>query len=104
MNYKNINPEEFSKLMSQEGYVVLDVRSEREAAQASIPGSMLIDIMNPSFASEVEKLDKSKNYLIYCRSGQRSGSACGYMAGLGFGELYNLAGGILAWSRSAVAA
>ena len=99
MNYKNIEPQEFSDLMNQDGYVVLDVRSELEASERSIPGSKLINIMSPVFQSEIEKLDKSKKYLVYCRSGNRSGSACSYMDTMGFENLHNLAGGIIAWNR-----
>ncbi len=99
MSFKNIDAIEFSELVNQEGSIVLDVRSEGEAAQGSIPGSMLINIMSPSFSLEIEKLDKSKVYLVYCQSGNRSSSACGYMSSLGFENLHNLSGGILSWNR-----
>ena len=99
MSYKNIEPEEFSDLMTKEGYVVLDVRSPGELSEGLIEGHKLINIFDPSFRSEIEKLDKSKGYLIYCRSGNRSESACGFMDSLGFENLYNLSGGIIAWNR-----
>ena len=99
MSYKNIAAKEFNELMNQEGHVVLDVRSPGELSEGAIDDHIMININDPSFPSEIEKLDKSKAYLIYCRSGSRSESACGYMDSLGFENLYNLSGGIIAWNR-----
>jgi len=52
------------------------------------------------FMNEIEKLDREKPYLVYCRSGNRSGKACNMMDQLGFGNTYNLIGGMLAWAGS----
>lgn len=97
--YEDIDSEEFQeKSTSDDNGVLLDVRTQEEYDSGYIPNSMLIDIMGGDFAEEIAKLDKSKNYYVYCRSGNRSGQACAYMASIGFsGELYNLAGGILGW-------
>ncbi|MCP4456772.1 MAG: rhodanese-like domain-containing protein [Cytophagales bacterium] len=99
MNFKEIDPQEFNELSEKQKYVVLDVRSSLEAAQASIPNSEQINILNPLFRSKVEKLDKEKSYLVYCRSGQRSANACGIMDEMGFKNLHNLSGGIIAWKQ-----
>jgi len=104
MSYKNIDVQEFKELMQSENNVVIDVRAPGELVEGSIDGHQLINIFDPSFRDEVEKLDKVKGYLIYCRSGNRSGSACGYMSSIGFENLYNLSGGIIAWNRYQVAA
>ena len=79
-------------------HVILDVRSPQELAEGSIPGHIMINMFDPSFQEEIQKLDKTKTYLIYCRSGNRSGQTCAMMSQMGFGELYNLAGGIGAWN------
>jgi rhodanese-related sulfurtransferase len=47
---------------------------------------------------KVSELDKTKEFLVYCRSGGRSGMACGLMAKNGFDKLNNLKGGIMAWN------
>ena len=99
MNFKEIAPQEFNELSEKDGYIVLDVRSSLEAAQGSIPNSEQINILNPSFRSKLDKLDKGKSYLVYCRSGQRSANACGIMSELGFKNLHNLSGGIIAWKQ-----
>lgn len=98
MNYRNINASEFAELKEQENHVVLDVRSPGELAEGAIPGHIMINIFDPAFASKITELDKSKTYLVYCRSGNRSGQACAFMASMGFSNLYNLNGGIGAWN------
>ena len=99
-NYKDIVVEEFQELATQPGCVILDVRTKRELTEGKIPGSIMIDYFDISFRKKVAKLDKSKKYLIYCRSGNRSGKSCKLMSTIGFENLYNLKGGIIAWNRA----
>lgn len=96
--FKNISAKEFEEGIKQHpDAVILDVRTEPEHMDEHIPGSVLINIMSPEFAQKIRELDKDKPYYVYCRSGNRSGSACGFMASQGFKELYNLAPGIMGW-------
>nr|WP_152426342.1 rhodanese-like domain-containing protein [Cesiribacter andamanensis] len=98
MKYKNIGAEELKKLQEENpDAVVLDVRTPGEVRGGKIPGATTIDIMDRNFANRIETLDKDKPYLVYCRSGNRSGQACSYMAERGFTRLYNLNGGIGSW-------
>lgn len=99
--YQNIDEIDFAeKFKADDNAVLLDVRTQEEYDSGFIAGSTLMDIFQPDFKSKVETLDKSKNYYVYCRSGNRSGQACGLMSQLGFtGELYNLDGGILGWTQ-----
>lgn len=99
VGYENVSVAEFKDLMQKE-YILLDVRSEQEYNQGHIDGTLLIDIRQPDFKQRIKKLDKNKSYLVYCRSGNRSGKACSVMHELGFTSLYNLQGGYMAWSRS----
>lgn len=98
--YQDIDAEKFQELMKEKETVVLDVRTPAETSDGVVPGYQMINIMAPDFREQINKLDKSKTYLVYCRSGNRSGQACDYMAGLGFDKLYNLSGGIGAWNRA----
>jgi len=99
MRFENLSPEAFEKLIGQEGFILLDVRAPEEYAEGQIKGHILVNFYDPAFADELDELDKSKNYLVYCRSGNRSGQACELMRELGFeSELYNLLGGIRAWN------
>ncbi len=54
----------------------------------------------PALKQELEKLDRNKKYLLYCRSGKISGKTLKMMNKLGFKEAYNMKGGILAWSKA----
>lgn len=88
----------FEDQVKQDGdAVLLDVRTPMENNQARIPNSKLIDISSPSFLDEIESLDKSKSYYVYCRSGNRSYHAGVAMLKMGFENVYNLAPGIIGW-------
>lgn len=83
--------------------VLLDVRTQEEYDEKHLPEAQLIDIRQPqNFMDEVQSLDKSKRYFIYCRSGARSGQACQVLDQLGVAATFNLAGGILAWTGEVV--
>ena len=87
------------KLNEDENAVILDVRTQEEVEEGKIPNSLHIDIhRGQGFIYEVDALDKSKNYYVYCRSGGRSGQACSIMNQLGFENTYNLIGGISEWT------
>ncbi|GGH40058.1 rhodanese [Mangrovimonas yunxiaonensis] len=87
-----------AQLAKDDNAVILDVRTDEEVEEGIIPNSKHIDIyMGQGFIDEVEKLDKSKNYYIYCRSGNRSGQACAIMNQLGFENTSNLLGGFSEW-------
>ena len=69
---------------------VIDVRAPDEVAAGHLHGSMHIDIQGSDFASKMNELDKSANYVIYCRSGNRAGAAIEWMTENGFtGTLTN---------------
>ncbi len=69
---------------------VIDVRTPEEVAAGSLHGALYIDIQGPDFASQMNELDKSANYVVYCRSGNRAGQAIEWMTENGFtGTLTN---------------
>ena len=87
-----------SKLENDDNAFILDVRTEEEVEDGIIPKSENIDIyLGQEFVDQLEKLDKSKNYYVYCRSGNRSGQACAIMNSIGFENAYNLEGGFMNW-------
>lgn len=100
----DLTQEEWSEqLESDENTFILDVRTPEEVEEGYIPGATNIDIyLGQEFVDELEKLDKSKNYYVYCRSGQRSGQACAIMNKLGFENAYNLEGGFMNWTGDIV--
>lgn len=74
---------------------LIDVRTPSEFATGHIDQAINIDFENPSFASEVRKLDTTKTYFVYCRSGNRSGQAVSIMKSNGIKNIYELSGGII---------
>jgi rhodanese-related sulfurtransferase len=96
---KNLTQDQWSKEVAEDkNAVILDVRTEEEFIEGYIPTATNIDIYKgQGFLDEVEKLDKSKNYYVYCRSGARSAQACALMKQQGFDSAYNLMGGITDW-------
>lgn len=95
--YENIDVSKFKEMMDNPDTVILDVRAPSEVDKGAIPGHLNINFLSLNFGSKIKDLDKEKTYLVYCRSGARSASACKKMSKLGFEKLYNLSGGILAW-------
>ena len=96
---KTINQQDFKAMQSKPDVVVLDVRTPGEVSEGIINGAtMFLDYNSSDFDQQLDGLDKSKTYLVYCRSGNRSGKACHTMLDKGFKQVYNLDGGISAWS------
>ncbi len=82
---------------SNPDFVLLDVRTPEEYATEHIAGSVLLDFYSDDFEDELDKLDKSKTYLVYCRSGNRSSQSMPILEDLGFIRVYDMGGGINQW-------
>jgi phage shock protein E len=93
-----ISTAEAAQLAVDPEVVVIDVRTPEEFAEGHIEGATLIDINSPTFGDEIDALDRDVNYLVYCRSDNRSGQAVAIMEQLGFGQLWDMDGGVIAWS------
>lgn len=81
------------------GFVILDVRTPEEYADGHIEKALNLDYYSETFRDELDELDKGKTYLVYCRSGKRSRAAADIMEELGFGNGYNMRGGIVQWQE-----
>lgn len=100
-NINLVGPADFEKaLQSDQDYQLIDVRTPSEFDRGYIEGATLIDFMQPNFQSEMAKLDKSKPVLLYCAVGGRSGKAAKMLSDMGFEDVYDLRGGIRAWTVS----
>lgn len=102
MVYLNITAEEARKLMdSEEGCIILDVRTREEYDQGHIPGAILIP--NTEIEAKAADLlpDKEQLILVYCRSGRRSKLAAQSLADLGYTNIREF-GGILDWPYEVV--
>lgn len=72
------------------------MRTLREYESGHLENATLIDFNSPDFLHNIKTLDKEKTYLLYCRSGNRSGKALRMMKNEGFKRVYHLEGGIKA--------
>lgn len=101
--FENINALVFEKEMEQNpDAVILDVRSKWEFESGHIPGAKHLDFFSPYLEAELNNLERDKYYLVYCRSGARSYTACNVMANMGFKKLANMMGGLIAWRGEVV--
>jgi len=97
---KRLDPQSFGKKLKEaKEPILIDVRTAGEYAQGHLPKAQLFDIYSNDFKSNVSKLDKSKPVFVYCKAGSRSGSAVNILSDLGFREIYDLNGGIMAWRK-----
>lgn len=87
------------RLDTGEPLQLIDVREpfEWNIANLGDHGAVLIPL--GEFADRAADLDPDVDVVLYCRSGARSASAARYLAGRGFGRVYNLEGGITAWAE-----
>lgn len=91
------------QLKTDDNAFVLDVRTPEEVEEGYIANSTNFDIyLGQGFMDEIQKLDRSKNYYVYCRSGNRSGQACAIMNSIGIENTYNLEGGFMNWEGEVV--
>lgn len=95
--YVNITAEEAKVLMeSEEGYVILDVRTQEEYAEGHIPGAVLLPLDDVAAGAQTVLPDKDQLILVYCRSGRRSKLAAEELVKLGYTNIREF-GGIIDW-------
>ncbi|MBI5329175.1 MAG: rhodanese-like domain-containing protein [Betaproteobacteria bacterium] len=97
---KQVGPQEAVMLFNHEDALVLDVREPSEWADGHIAKARHIPLGKlKDRLTELEKF-KGKPIIAVCRSGNRSGHACGLLKKSGFENLHNLAGGMSAWEQA----
>jgi adenylyltransferase/sulfurtransferase len=94
---KEITVQELKKLRDESADIqLIDVREEYEFENAQMGGELIPmgDIMN-----QLDKVSKTKQVIIHCRSGARSGAICNLLESQGYNNVFNLKGGIIAWAN-----
>ena len=94
----NLNVNDFAKKITDSSVTLVDVRTPGEFASGHIAGATNVDFESGNFEQDIQKLDKTKTYAVYCRSGNRSGQATALMVKDGFKAVFNLDGGVINWS------
>ena len=100
--YEQISGAEAKALMdSENGYIIIDARTQEEYDQGHIPGAIMIPEYEIADRAEKELPDKNQLILVYCRSGRRSKIAAEELVKLGYTNVKEF-GGIIDWDYEIV--
>lgn len=98
---ETVSPERASEIIDGgDGVVVLDIRTPEEFAEARLAGAVNIDFYADDFQDRLAELDKGTDYVLYCRTGNRTSTAREMMRDLGFSSVHEVDGGIVNWYES----
>lgn len=101
-NIVDVSPKAASELITKNKgdsrFVILDIRTPREFKAGHLPNSIMIDFYSNAFLDKIKQLDKTKTYLVYCRSGNRSGRSMRLFKKLSFQKVYHMNSGIIGWN------
>lgn len=99
--FETISPVRAADLVSKHRYdvnfVLLDVRTPAEYMRSHISKAVQINYYSKKSVDQLRHLDRTKTYLIYCRTGNRSWKTLRRIRGMGFRRVYNMAEGIKGW-------
>lgn len=99
--FEAVTPKEASTLIQKNKanpeFVILDVRTPKEFASGHVEDAVNLDYYSKTIVDDLDRLDKTKTYLIYCRTGNRSGKTFNFMKELRFQKVYHMVGGITRW-------
>lgn len=96
-HYKILAVDQYEEVVTDTNVQIIDVRTADEFADGHLKGATNIDVQGKNFEALVSEFNKDKPVYIYCRSGMRSAKAGKTLEAMGFKEIYDLKGGILAW-------
>ena len=97
--YHKVSAEEAKKMIDENSKIILlDVRSEAEYKEKHIHGATLLPLPELESKAATVLPDKDAVILVYCRSGMRSRNASNQLVSMGYTQVYDIEGGINAWS------
>ena len=94
-NVKSMTGKEALQAHAERRATLIDVRTPAETSQGKLKGAREMNVTSMDFKNNISKLDRSKPYILYCRSGMRSARACKIMEKEGFTDLTNVSGGYM---------
>ncbi|MFD1063317.1 rhodanese-like domain-containing protein [Winogradskyella litorisediminis] len=97
---KLVTAAEMKSILELEDVQLVDVRSAEEYEEVRIKNAQNIDFNSPTFDDDVEKLDKNKPVVLYCKGGGRSAKCAKKLQDAGFKKIYDLQGGISQWQHT----
>ncbi|MSQ80143.1 MAG: rhodanese-like domain-containing protein [Candidatus Methylopumilus sp.] len=93
-----IDASTLSSMLKKENMLLIDVRNDDEVVKGIIKGAKHIPLA--ILPQEINKLPKKSSIVFYCHSGVRSAHAASYLAEQDYHDVYNLAGGVIAWANA----
>ena len=100
--YRKISAEEaYLMMMSEDDFIILDVRTEEEYVEQRIEGAILIPDTQIRLRAQRVIPDKYRLIFVYCRSGVRSAASARILVSLGYVNVYDM-GGIIDWNYGTV--
>lgn len=94
---KEVTVQELKAMMdNKEDFQLIDVREEMEFEHCNIGGEL---IPLGTVMDNLSKISKDKKVVVHCKAGGRSGTIVQMLDAQGYTNLYNLKGGIMAWSN-----
>ena len=91
------------KQNGDKNFAILDIRTPGEFQAGHLANSILIDYYSQTFADQLKRLDKTKSYLVYCRTGNRSTKSLELFKKLKFQKVYHMSSGISGWKSEGFA-
>ena len=96
--YIEVNTNDAITLMDEDNLIILDVREEKERKSGFIDRD--INIPMSQVKAKLDELDSSKNILVYCKSGTRSGQIASLLCNNSFQNVFVLKDGFNAWQKA----
>lgn len=95
-----LTPKEAQALINNKNIQIIDVRTEEEFQETHIDKAININFFSEDFFNNIQKLDKEKPLLVYCRSGKRSANSIEQFTKAEFTTIYTLEGGLISWKAA----
>lgn len=96
-SFQDVNSDELELMMKKEDLILLDVRTPKEYSNGHLISAVNINYYGDNFDKKIDKLDKSKPIVVYCKSGGRSSKSALKLVEKGFEQIYNLKDGFDQW-------
>ncbi|MBS1263398.1 MAG: Thiosulfate sulfurtransferase GlpE [Methanonatronarchaeales archaeon] len=97
--YGDVTPEKAYGIIQEQDPVVLDVRTRAEYRRGHVPGAINVPVESPNELKERwSEVPEGRPVVVYCRSGRRSAVASELLTEKGYGQVYNILGGIDRWA------
>lgn len=105
--FETVSVEEAREMIEKDEVFILDVRTPAEFNSSHIEGATLIPVTNSGgsnlssdqlLEARINEVPRDKKILVYCRTGHRSTAASNILVAAGYSDVYNMEGGITAWT------